>query len=159
MPILTLAVLTFAQVADLETVHLCFPDERNQIETTIGFVRRDGRVWWSAPGFPDLPRRPFVSGDHVTAQDRSWYAARKPLTIEGRTFAYAEAHQVTLAFNRYYRDHAPVDGVAAAVPQGEEGEVVLVLTDPIGCWFAEYRVAELQSPPPPSDPPSDPSTS
>jgi hypothetical protein len=147
MPMLTLAALAFAQVADLETVHLCIPDERSQIEATIGFVRADGRVWWSPRGFPDLPRRLFVSREFASARDRPWYAARQSLTIDGRRFAYAEPHQVTVAFNRYHRDHAPVEGVAAAVPQGQEGEVVLILTDPIGCWFAEYR-AEPQSQPP-----------
>lgn len=135
------AVLAFAQLADLASVRLCVPNESQQIESHIGFVRADGRVWWSPDNAPDLPRRLFVSADHVTANDRAWYTSREPLTVDGETFVYAEDHQVTVAYNRYNRGRAPIDGVAATVPLGAEGEVILVLTDPIGCWFAEYRLA------------------
>lgn len=141
MMMLTAAALAFVQLADLASVRLCVPNERHEIESQIGFVRADGRVWWSPDEFPDLPRRLFVTADHVTANDRAWYRAREPLTVDGKTFAYAEDHQITVAFNRYNRGRAPIDGVAATVPLGAEGEVILVLTDPIGCWFAEYRLA------------------
>lgn len=153
MLILTVGAV-FALQAFEESVRLCVPDDSNHVASTIGFRRKGGQIWWTPEGASG--RRLFVSGDHVTARNRSWHAGREPLIIDGQTFAYAGPYRVVLAFNRYYRNHDPIDGVAAAVPLGAEGEVVLVLTDPIGCWFAEYRAAAPQSPPPPSEPPSEP---
>jgi hypothetical protein len=152
------AATVLATQAFEESVPLCFPDQRDQVVSVLGFRRADGQVWWTQRGSFGLPRRLFVSGDHVTARDRSWYASRELLIIGGRAFAYAGTHQAGLAFNRYYRRRDAVDGIAAAEPQGQAGEVVLILTDPVGCWFAEYRAAEPQSPPP-SEPPSEPSAS
>lgn len=138
---LGLFALLWAQTADLASVRLCVPDERGQVQVELGFVREDGRVWWSPPQAPGR-RRLFDPSDHATARDRDWFDRREPLQVDGRTFAYVEPHQATLAFNRYYREHEPVDGIATAVPLGREETVLFILTDPVGCWFARYQAEQ-----------------
>lgn len=139
-----LVVVLWTQSADLASVRLCVPNEAGQVQVELGFVREDGRVWWSEPPSLGTPRRLFNASDHVTARGRAWFETREPLQVGGKTFAYIEPHQATWAFNRYYRDHDPVQGVAAAVPMGREMDTLLVLTDPIGCWFAEYRLEKTE---------------
>ena len=133
-------IVSHAYLADLASVQLCVLNKGGQIQVGLGFVQEDGRVWWSEPPSSGTSRRPFNSSNHVTARARVWFERREPLQIDGKTFVYVEPHQATWAFNRYYRDHAPVDGVAAAVPMGRAADTLLILTDPIGCWFAEYRL-------------------
>jgi hypothetical protein len=123
------------QTADLEPVRLCVGYQ------TVGFRRADGRIWWSpedwsGPG----EREPFNPELFPTVHDRPWFAARTPLNVDGRTYEYVGEHQITWAFNRYYREHPDYQGVIAATPFPDEDHSTLyLLSNPVGCVFAAYR--------------------
>lgn len=130
--------IMWMQTADLATVRLCIPGNDGVIQAELGFRRDDGRVWWSPLGGESSAQRQFEPASYSIARGRTWFESRAPLEVSGRTFVYERTHQASWAYNRYYRHHHPIDGVAAAVPLGRENDTLLILEDPIGCWFAEY---------------------
>lgn len=131
-----LALLSL-QFSDQETVRLCVPAQDGHVRAELGFVRPDG-VWWTPPAEGAASQQRFDASIFITARSRNWFIERKPIKLGASTFRYAEQHQASWAFNRYYREHPPVDGVAAVVPLGSDDDILLILTDPVGCGFAEY---------------------
>lgn len=136
---LALLALFPPQTAVLETVRICVPAPEGHVTAELGFVRTDG-VWWTPPSDAALPRQLFDSSMFPTARSRSWFIDKAPIKVGTATFTYVEQHQASWAFNRYYLDHPAVDGVAAVVPLGSRRDTLLVLTDPVGCGFAKYRL-------------------
>lgn len=136
---LALLALFTPQTADLETVRLCVPSPEGHVVAELGFIRTDG-VWWTPPSDAALARQRFDPSMIPTARSRSWFIDKVPIKVGKATYVYVEQHQAGWAFNRYYLDHPAVDGVAAAVPLGSRRDTLLVLTDPVGCGFAEYRL-------------------
>ncbi|KPF82164.1 hypothetical protein IP78_04355 [Brevundimonas sp. AAP58] len=130
-----IALALTLQSADLEAVRLCVGGQ------FTGFRRADGRVWWSDPTDDSDARKPFDPSRYPTVHDRAWFAARAPLTVDGRTYVYDGMHRIEWAFNRYYRQRPDHDGVIAAAPQGSEESILLLLSNPIGCEFAQYRLS------------------
>lgn len=136
---LALLALFLVQTADQDTVRLCVPAPEGHVTAELGFVRPDG-VWWTPPAEPAASRQRFDASNIPTARSRNWFNNKAPVRVGGATFIYIAQHQAAWAFNRYYLEHEPVDGVAAVVPLGSRHDRLLILTDPVGCGFAEYRL-------------------
>lgn len=136
---LALLALFSVQTADQETVRLCVPAPEGHVTAELGFVRPDG-IWWTPPAEPAATRQRFDASEFPTARSRDWFIERAPITVGTATFRYAGQHQASWAFNRYYLEHPPVDGVGAVVPLSSRDDTLLILTDPVGCGFAEYRL-------------------
>lgn len=119
-------------------VRLCLPSAGGRIDSTIGWRDADGVLAWGSD------RAPYVAADHAVAVGRPWFEAREPIVRDGLTYHRAGPFQETWPFNRYNRPAAPHDGVAVAEPLGGEGRALIVLTDPVGCWFERYETAPAE---------------
>lgn len=138
---LALLTLYSLQAADLETVRLCVPAPEGHVTAELGFVRTDG-VWWTPPPDAATSRQRFDASTFPTARSRNWFIEKTPIKVGTATFSYVGQHQASWAFNRYYLEHPPVDGVGAVVPLGAPRDTLLILSDPIGCGFAKYSVQQ-----------------
>jgi|UniRef100_UPI004034A049 hypothetical protein len=133
-----LIALAAAQVslADqaLPGVRLCTA-QGGGLERARGVQRPDGIYWWPRSGAAVR----FDPAQEVTARQRDWFREERDLVIDGQTWRYGGQTRLDdMPFRRYNLPHAPIDGVPAITPMGNEGLQVLVLLDPVDCLFAEW---------------------